>query len=179
MIRAVLAATLSSIYGIYSGFELCENAAIPNKEEYLDSEKYQWKERDWNAPGNIKDYITRLNRIRHENRALQQYANLQFFHSDNEHVLFYGKMTEARDNILLVVVNLDPYQAHSAFLDVPVDLFGWLENDTYQVHDLLSDERYLWNGRRNFVQLDPHHKPAHVFRIRRWISREQDFDYYL
>jgi starch synthase (maltosyl-transferring) len=179
MIRAVLAATLSSIYGIYSGFELCENAAIPNKEEYLDSEKYQWKERDWNAPGNIKDFITRLNRIRHENRALQQYANLQFFHSDNEHVLFYGKMTEARDNILLVVVNLDPYQAHSAFLDVPVDLFGWLENDSYQVHDLLSDERYLWNGRRNFVQLDPHHKPAHVFRIRRWISREQDFDYYL
>src|SRR5208282_4389399 len=87
MIRAVLAATLSSVYGIYSGFELCENAALPNKEEYLDSEKYQYKQRDWNAPGNIKDIITRLNRIRRENRALQQYENLRFYESENDNIL--------------------------------------------------------------------------------------------
>src|SRR5450631_3355845 len=99
MIRAVLAATLSSVYGIYSGFELCENAALPGREEYLDSEKYQFKGRDWNAPGNIKDYITRLNRIRKENRALHEYRNLRFFEAENDAVLFYGKMTEARDNI--------------------------------------------------------------------------------
>ncbi len=176
MIRAVLAATLSSIYGIYSGFELCENAALPNKEEYLDSEKYQWKERDWNAPGNIKALITQLNRIRHENRALQEYSNLRFFNSDNDQVLFYGKMTAARDCIILVVVNLDPYNSHGSHIDVPIDLFGWMEGDTYQVDDLLWDQRYLWTGRRNFVQLDPHTKPAHVFRLRRWVSREQDFD---
>jgi starch synthase (maltosyl-transferring) len=179
MIRAVLAATLSSVYGIYSGFELCENAALPNREEYLDSEKYQFKGRDWNAPGNIKDTITRINRIRSENRALHEYANLRFYNADNDNVLFYGKMTESRDNIILVVVNVDPYQAHDSFIDVPVEEFGWLEGETYQVHDLLTDERFLWRGTRNYVKLDPHTRPAHIFRIRRWMSREQDFDYFL
>ncbi|MES2569369.1 MAG: alpha-amylase family glycosyl hydrolase, partial [Verrucomicrobiota bacterium] len=179
VIRAVLAATLSSIYGIYSGFELCENAALPNKEEYYDSEKYQWKERDWNAPGNIKQLITVLNQIRHENRALQEYSNLRFYHSDNDQVLFFGKMTEARDNIILVVVNLDPYHSHGSFIDVPIAEFGWMEGESYQVHDLLYDERYLWSGPRNFIQLDPHTKPAHIFRVRRWVNREEDFDYFM
>jgi len=179
LIRAVLAATLSSVYGIYSGFELCENAALPNKEEYLDSEKYQYKQRDWNAPGNIKDTITRLNRIRRENRALHQYDNLRFYRSENESVLFYGKATQSRDNIVLVAVNLDPYQSHDAYIHVPVEEFGWMDSDTYQVHDLLTDERYLWRGSRNYVLLNPQTKPAHVFRVRRWLSREQDFDYYL
>ena len=179
MIRQVLAATLSSVYGIYSGFELCENAALPNREEYLDSEKYQYKQRDWNAPGNIKDLVTRLNRIRRENRALQQYDNLRFYLSENDNVLFYGKATESRDNIVLVAVNLDPYQSHDAFIHVPVEEFGWMDSDTYQVHDLLTDERYLWKGSRNYVLLNPQTKPAHVFRVRRWVSKEQDFDYYL
>jgi starch synthase (maltosyl-transferring) len=88
-------------------------------------------------------------------------------------------MTESRDNIILVVVNLDPYQRHDSYIHVPVEQFGWMESGTYQVHDLLWDERYLWRGSRNFVMLDPHTKPAHVFRIRRWISREQNFDYYM
>jgi len=179
IIRAVLAATLSSVYGIYSGFELCENAALPNKEEYLDSEKYQYKQRDWNAPGNIKDIVTRLNRMRRENRALQQYDNLRFYQSENDNILFYGKATESRDNIVLVAINLDPYQSHDAFIHVPVEEFGWMDSDTYQVHDLLTDERYLWRGSRNYVLLNPQTKPAHVFRVRRWLSREQDFDYYL
>jgi starch synthase (maltosyl-transferring) len=179
MIRAVLAATLSSVYGIYSGFELCENAALPNREEYLDSEKYQFKQRDWNAPGNIKDLVTRLNRIRRENRALQQYGNLRFYEAGNDNILFYGKATESRDNIILVAVNLDPYQSHDAYIHVPVEEFGWMDGDTYQVHDLLTGERYLWRGSRNYVLLNPQTKPAHVFRVRRWLSREQDFDYYL
>ncbi len=177
LIRAVLAATLSPSYGIYSGFELCENAALPNREEYLDSEKYQWKERDWNAPGNIKDYITRLNRVRRENRALHQYRNLRFHEADNDQILFYSKVTTARDNILLIVVSLDPWNARETFLTVPVNEFGWLEGDSYQVHDLLSDTRYLWTGSRNFVRLEPS-RPAHIFRVRRWMSREQDFDYF-
>ncbi|HEY2344167.1 MAG TPA: alpha-1,4-glucan--maltose-1-phosphate maltosyltransferase [Chthoniobacteraceae bacterium] len=178
LIRAVLATTLSPIYGIYSGFELCENAALPNREEYLDSEKYQWKERDWNAPGNIKDYITRLNRIRRENRALQQYRNLRFHGADNDQVLFYSRATAARDNIILVAVSLDPWNARETYLNIPVEEFGWLERDTYQVHDLLDGARYLWTGSRNYVKLDPG-RPAHVFRVRRWTSREQDFDYFL
>jgi len=179
MIRAVLAATLSTVYGIYSGFELCENAALPNREEYADSEKYQFKGRDWNAPGNIKELVTKLNKIRNENRALHEYTNLKFYAAESDNVLFYGKMTPARDNIILAVVNLDPYRAHSAYLHVPVEEFGFLEGDTYQVHDLLSGERYLWRGSRNYIELDPFIRPAHIFRVRRWVSREQDFDYYL
>jgi len=167
MIRVLLAATLASSYGIYSGFELCENAALPGREEYLDSEKYQWKERDWNAPGNIKDWIARLNMIRKQNRALQFYDNLRFYHADNDAILCYGKITEARDNIIVVVANLDPFHKQNSFVDLPLEQFGIGDGDTYQVHDLLSDARYLWHGRRNYVELDPELQPAHVFRIRR------------
>src|SRR5579864_385945 len=173
MIREVLAATLSPVYGIYSGYELCENAALPGREEYLDSEKYQIKERDWNAPGNIKEWITRLNQIRHENRALHFYDNLRFYRADNDAILFYGKMTAARDNIILVVVNLDPHRKQHSYVYVPVDEFGSMEGDVFQVHDLLSDSRYIWHGRRNYVELDPEVQPAHVFRVRRWIEHDR------
>ena len=171
--RVVLAATLSSLFGIYSGYELCENDALPGREEYLDSEKYQLKERDWDAPGNIKSWIGRLNQIRRENRALHFYDNLQFHHADNDAILFYAKMTPARDNIILVVVNLDPHHKQHSFVDVPVDQFGAMEGDSYQVHDLLSDARYTWHGRRNYVELDPEIQPAHIFRVRRWIEGER------
>ena len=167
LIRAALAATLSSVYGIYSGFELCENAALPGREEYLDSEKYQLKARDWDAPGNIKDWITRLNRIRSENRALHLYDNLRFYRAENEHILFYGKMTPAGDNVIFVVVNLDASQRHASFIDVPLETFGWAEGDEYEMHDLLSDARFRWRGRRNYVELDPAIQPAHIFRVRR------------
>ena len=167
MIRAVLAATLSSVYGIYSGFELCENAALPGREEYLDSEKYQWKERDWNAPGSIKHWITRLNRIRRENRALHRYDNLRFYEADNGAVLFYGKFTEAKDNIVLVAVNLDSSQTQNSYIHVPLPEFGISDSEPYQVHDLLTDARYTWKGSRNYVKLDPETQPAHIFRLRR------------
>lgn len=172
LIRAVLAATLSTVYGIYSGFELCENVGISGKEEYLNSEKYQFKERDWNAPGNIKDYITKLNRIRQTNRALHDYENLRFHTAENEQVLFYSKATEALDNIILILVNLDPFNTQSAFVYVPIEDFGISESDPYQLHDLLTDEKFLWKGRRNFVMLDPHNRPAHIFRVRRLLKRE-------
>jgi starch synthase (maltosyl-transferring) len=167
MIRVLLAATLSTLYGIYSGYELCENEALPGREEYLDSEKYQFKERDWNAPGNIKDWITRLNKIRLENRALHLYDNLRFYPAENDAILFYGKMTAARDNIILVVVNLDPYRKQHSFVDVPIDQFGQMESDVYQVQDLLSDASYTWHGRRNYIELDPAIQPAHIFRVQR------------
>ncbi len=173
MIRVLLAATLSTLYGIYSGYELCENEALPGREEYLDSEKYQWKERDWDRPGNIKDWITRLNKIRKENRALHFYDNLRFYHADNDAILFYGKMTPARDNIILVVVNLDPHRKQNSYIDVPIDQFGQMASDVYQVHDLLSDARYTWRGRQNYVELDPEIQPAHIFHVRRWAGGDQ------
>ena len=167
MIRVALAATLSPLYGIYSGYELCENEPLPGREEYLDSEKYQFKERDWNAPGNIKDWIARLNKIRKENRALQFYTNLRFHDADNDAILFYSKMTAARDNIILVVVNLDPHRKQNSFVYVPIESFGQMESDVYQVQDLLSGATYTWRGSRNYVELDPDIQPAHVFLVRR------------
>jgi starch synthase (maltosyl-transferring) len=167
MIRVALAATLSPLYGIYSGYELCENEALPGREEYLDSEKYQYKERDWSAPGNIKDWIARLNKIRKENRALQLYTNLRFHDADNDAILFYSKMTAARDNVILVVVNLDPHRKQNSFVYVPVESFGQMESDVYQVQDLLSGANYTWRGGRNYVELDPNIQPAHIFLVRR------------
>ncbi len=173
MVRAVLAATLSSVYGIYSGFELCENAPLPGREEYFDSEKYQWKERDWDAPGNIKAWIARINRIRRENRALHFYQNLRFYRADNDQILFYGKVTVAKDNIILVVVNLDAHHSQNCYIYVPLDEFGFVEDERYQVHDLLTDARYTWNGTRNYVELDPLTQPAHIFRLRRQIAEDR------
>ena len=167
MSRVLMAATLSPLYGIYSGYELCENEALPGREEYLDSEKYQFKERDWNAPGNIKDWIARINQIRKQNRALQMYTNLRFYPADNDAILFYGKMTPARDNIILVVVNLDPFRKQNSFVHVPIEEFGQMATDEYQVHDLLNDARYTWRGRRNYVELDPEIQPAHIFLVHR------------
>ena len=167
MTRVLMAATLSPLYGIYSGYELCENKALPGREEYLDSEKYQFKERDWNAPGNIKDWIARLNKIRKENRALQLYMNLRFYPAENDAILFYGKMTPARDNIILIAVNLDPFRKQHSFVDVPIEEFGQMETDTYQVHDLLNGARYTWRGRQNYVELNPEIQPAHIFLVRR------------
>lgn len=178
LIRALLAGTLSPVYGIYSGFELCENAPVPGKEEYLDSEKYHFKGRDWNAPGNIKDWITRINHARAGNRALQSLTNLRFHPVDNDQILFYSKTTPALDNILLVVVSLDPWNPQSGFVEVPVEEFGFLDQDSYQVEDLLSGQRFLWSGKKNYVALNPHERPGHILRIRRWTGREQDFDYF-
>ena len=171
MIRAVLAATLSSVYGIYSGFELCENAAIPGKQEYLNSEKYQFKKRDWNAPGNIKDYITKLNKIRHQNRALREHENLRFHIVENEQILFYSKATEDLDSVILVLVTLDPYNSQSGYANVPIENFGIDASDPYQVEDLMTGEKFTWHGRRNFVILDPNTRPAHVFRVPRRMGR--------
>lgn len=174
--RAVLACTLSPLYGIYSGFELCENEAIPGREEYLHSEKYQFKVRDWNAPGNIKDYIRRLNRIRRENPALHEYDNLRFHESENENILFYGKVTRNPDNIILVAVNLDPFQMHHSYIYVPLEDLGMGEEESYEVVDLITDQTYLWKGAKNYIELDPHREGAHIFRIQRWARTERDYD---
>lgn len=171
LIRAALAALTMPVYGIYSGFELCENAPVPGKEEYIDSEKYQFKGRDWNAPGNIKDYVTKLNKIRRENRALREYANLQTHTAENDQILCFSKTTTSLDEALLVAVTVDPRNTQTAFVHVPLAEFGLTAGEVYQVEDLITGERYAWQGSRNFISLDPHSRPAHVFRIRRSVAR--------
>ncbi|HKW93381.1 MAG TPA: alpha-amylase family glycosyl hydrolase, partial [Methylomirabilota bacterium] len=176
--RAALAATLSSVWGVYSGFELCEAAALPGTEEYRASEKYEVRVRDWDAPGNIKAYIARLNAIRRENPALQGMRGLRFHPADSPHVLFYSKMTEAGDNVILVAVNLDPFATHDATLTIPLGEIGIGPDETYELHELLADERRLVRGAAHTVSLDPRVAPAHVYRVGRWRRRERDFDYF-
>jgi starch synthase (maltosyl-transferring) len=178
MMRATLASTLSSTWGIYNGFELCEGTPRPGTEEYLNSEKYQYKVWDWERPGNIKDYIEALNRIRMKQPALQTYKNLEFFKADNDNILFYGKATKDKNNIILVIVNLDPYKKQESFVHVPIEKLGIAPDETYQVYDLLEDERFYWKGERNFISLDPADKVAHIFLVYKWSHKEQNFDYF-
>ena len=181
VIRLILAATLGASYGIYGpAFELCENRPKePGSEEYLDSEKYQLQQWDIHSPDSLRDVIARVNRIRRENPALQHDWRLHFHAIDNEQLICYSKHTQDGSNIVLTVVNLDPHHTHSGWLDLSLEKMGLDPGQPFQVHDLLSDARYLWQGSRNFVELDPQAVPAHIFRIRRRIRTERDFDYFL
>ena len=166
--RLVLASTLSSVYGIYSGFELAENTprgAPGTTEYYLDSEMYQHKVWDWDRPGNIIDDVTRINRIRRENPALHLYDNLRFHFADNDQLLVYSKATPDRSNIIVCVVNLDTYWPQAGWLEVPAHEWGIPADQPYVVHDLFNEQRYTWRGDWNWVRLDPHQSPAHVLRV--------------
>jgi starch synthase (maltosyl-transferring) len=165
-VRLLLAATLSPVYGIYSGFELCENVPVrPGSEEYLDSEKYELKVRNWNAPGNLNDEIALVNRIRRENPALQRFSNLAFLHSDSDAVLAYLKRAPGND--LIAVVNLDPHHAVETMVDVPLHELGIADGEPFLVEDLLTGQRYGWRGARNYVRLDPSERPGHLLRVLR------------
>jgi starch synthase (maltosyl-transferring) len=178
MIRAVLAATLSSVYGVYSGFELCEATPIPGKEEYLNSEKYEIRAWDWDRPGNIRDLITRLNRIRRENPALHEYDNLRFHLCDSDEVLFYEKSTADGRNALFFAVNLDPFEAHDVTLMFPMDVIGVGEHEAWEAEDLLEGGVHLWHGSHQRVRLEPG-SPARIWRVLRWERSEHDFDYFM
>lgn len=162
--RAILAATLSSNYGVYSGYELCENDAVPGTEEYLNSEKYEIKVRDWNKPGNIREFIARLNGIRRNNPALQEFLNLRFLGTDNDQILLYAKATRDKDNVILVAVNLDPFHPHYCTAFVPPDAVGVAPGQQYRVTDLITGASYTWSD-RNYVRLDPAVEPAHILRV--------------
>ncbi|KPJ96533.1 MAG: alpha-1,4-glucan--maltose-1-phosphate maltosyltransferase [Gemmatimonas sp. SG8_17] len=163
-VRLLLAATLSPLYGIYSGFELCENVPRePGSEEYLNSEKYEIKVRDWEASGNINDDIRILNRIRRNNPALQTQGNLAFHPTDNEQLLFYSRNMWRDD--LLILVNLDPHNRQAGMADVPVETLGLVRDSTYEVEDLLTGQRYTWRGVHNYVDLDPAARVGHVLRV--------------
>jgi len=179
-IRLVLAATLGANYGIYGPpFEYCVGEAIPGTEEYRDSEKYQVRAWERDPAGHLREFITRVNAIRRDNPALQSDWGLRFHPADSDHVLFFEKSTPDGANTVLVAVNLDPHHAQETWVHLPLEELGLPEDRPYQVHDLLSEARYLWQGPTNFIRLDPASCPAHVFRLRRRVHTEQDFDYYL
>lgn len=163
-LRLLLAATLSPTYGIYSGYELCENVPVrPGSEEYLDSEKYQLRQRDFSAPGNIRPDIAKINRLRRQHPALQQLRNLRFLPSDYDGILAYWKSAPGDD--LIIAVNLDPHEAHETMIDLPLAELGIAPSQSFVVEDLLTGERYTWQGPRAYVRLDPKEKVGHVLRI--------------
>ena len=192
--RLVLAATLGASYGIYGpAFELCESTPRePGSEEYLHSEKYQLRHWDLERPDSLRELIARVNRIRHRSPALQQNDTLRFHGVDNDQLLCYSKSTPdwmegttargGEDDVILTVVNLDPHHTQSGWTDLDLGALGLVEDRDpdapFQVHDLITDARYLWQGRRNYVELDPHVIPAHIFRVRRDVHREHEFDYF-
>lgn len=176
--RFILAATLSANYGIYGpAYERhVHEAREHGSEEYLDSEKYEvrhWPQTD----DDMTELIAVVNRIRRENPALQQNATLRFHETDNENLLCYSK--SAGDNVIVVVVNLDSRNAHAGWIDLDLAPLQLDPERTYQVHDLLSNARHSWHGGRNYVQLNPHVIPAHIFKIRRRVRTERDFEYFL
>ncbi len=181
IIRAVLAATLSSSYGIYGpAYELMDS--IPRDEggeEYLNSEKYEIK--DWNIGDkkSLKPILKMLNKIRHGNEALHNNHSLQFHETNNDNLIAYSKHSDDYSNIILTVVNLDPYHTHSGVIHFPLATKDNKENESYQVQDLYSGAYYLWHGDNNYTELNPEVTPAHIFKVRRKVRTEQDFDYFM
>jgi len=179
--RLILAATLGANYGIYGpAFELCDNQPREfGSEDYLNSEKYEIRTWEINSSESLKDIIARVNRIRLNNPALHGDRSLRFHTVDNEQLICYSKNAADFSNIILTVVNLDPHHSHSGWVELPLAELGLDTDKPFQVHDLLSDARYLWHSRRNFIELNPQVMPAHIFSVRKKIRTENDFDYFL
>jgi starch synthase (maltosyl-transferring) len=174
--RYVLAATLSSNCGIYGpAFELMADQPLsPGSEEYRDSEKYQVREWDLDDPASLAPLITRVNQARQQHRSLQRTDNITFHPTDNDKLFCYSKRVIG--DVVLVVVNLDPDHEQAGFIDLDIDALGVDPDHQYQLHDLLGEHSYIWEGSRNFVQLDPAGIPAHLFSVRRRVRSEQSFD---
>jgi starch synthase (maltosyl-transferring) len=181
MVRLVLAATLGASYGIYGpAFELMEDRPRESgSEEYLNSEKYQLRSWDRNRSSSLKEFIARVNRIRRENTPLQSDHNVSFHTVDNDTIIAYSKTNDSGTESVLVVANVDPHYTQSGWITIDLRSLGLPAETAFQMDDLLSGARYLWRGARNFVSLDPQHAPAHIFRVRRRVRTERDFDYFL
>ncbi len=165
LVRATLAATLSSNWGVYSGFEICEARALPGKEEYLDSEKYEIKVWDLDRPGNIKDYIRQLNHIRRDNPALHDFRNYLPLATSNPQVIGYAKLTPAKDNCILTLVNLDPHNRQDCSYEIPLWQWGLPDTGSIEVEDLLGGYRFTLYGKLHQIALDPYERSAVVWRL--------------
>jgi len=178
-VRLVLAATLSSSYGIYGpSFELAVNEAPAGREEFLNSEKYEIKHWDWTKGEKLRKMITVLNSIRQNNPALQDFRNVKFYQVENDYLLFYIKTTDDLTNVVAVIVNLDPFTPQTGKVHFPVQALGINSEEPYLLQDLLGEERFLWSGAQNFITVDPSRTPAFVFRLHKQFNRENSFDYY-
>ena len=177
--RLILAATLGASYGIYGPpFLALEGRALkPGSEEYLDSEKYQ--AREWPRDDGMRELVTIINRIRRENPALQSDRGLRFHLTENEQLLAYSKATPDNENVVLTVVNVDPHHVQRGMVSLPLDELGIDSDRPYQAHELITGARYLWSGPRNYVELNPFSMPGQVFRFRRRVRTEHDFEYFL
>jgi starch synthase (maltosyl-transferring) len=165
LIRAALAATLSGLWGLYSGFEVCEAAALPGREEYLDAEKYEIRVRDWGAPGNIRAEITQLNALRRANPALQTHLGVHFLNAFNDRIICYEKATPARDNVVLVAISLDPHNAQEADFECPLWEWGISDHGSVLAEDLLRGGEQVWTGKIQHIRLEPS-LPYAIWRLR-------------
>lgn len=164
-IRLALASTLSPCYGIYNGFELCENTPIPGREEYLHSEKYEYKVWDWNRPGNIKRDIAVLNRFRRDNPALHELTNLRFLDFPDPNILAYAKVSADRSNIVIAVVNLDPHGVHGGHVTLPLHEWGIDPGQEFWLEEAFTGHVLSWRGERQHLVLDPQINPALLYRV--------------
>jgi starch synthase (maltosyl-transferring) len=164
-IRLVLAATLSPVYGIYNGFELCENTPIPGREEYLHSEKYEYKVWDWDRPGNIKDEIATINRFRRNNPAMQDFLNPRFLNCGDPNILAYAKISVDRANVVIIIVNLDPNSAHEDTVELPLAELGLPGDAEFSLEEAFTRQAVTCRGAYQRFHLDPETNPALVFRL--------------
>ncbi|WP_243389845.1 alpha-1,4-glucan--maltose-1-phosphate maltosyltransferase [Arboricoccus pini] len=164
-IRALMASTLSPVWGLYCGFELCEATPIPGREEYLDSEKYEIRAWDWDRPGNIREDIAFFNRLRRENQALWGFRNLEFLPSSNDQVLVYVKSTATLDNIIVIAANLDTYNPQQTYFELPLWRYGLADDAAVIVEDLVSGQRFDWHGKNQHVWLDHNNNPYAIWRV--------------
>ena len=165
LIRSALATTLSGLWGMYSGFELCEGRPDAKKKEYADSEKYEIRAWDWNRPGNIVREITILNRIRHNNPALHSHLGISLLNAWNDNILFFEKATPGRENVLLVAVSLDPHHVQEADIELPLWKFGLSDHDSLAVEDLVRGHRFTWTGKYQRIRCDPGEIPFSIWQI--------------
>jgi starch synthase (maltosyl-transferring) len=165
LIRAVLAATLSGLWGIYSGFEICEAAPLPGREEYMDSEKYEIRQRDYATPGNIVAEIAHLNHLRKTHPALQSHLGVSFYNAFNDQILLYGKTSPYERGMILIAVNLDPHRIQEATFELPLWTFGLSDDASAAVMDLVADRSAIWTGKLQTIRLDPDYLPYAIWRI--------------
>jgi starch synthase (maltosyl-transferring) len=179
--RLLLVATLGANYGIYGpAFELLEHRAVRHgSEEYLDSEKYEIRRWDLDSPDSLRSVIARVNSIRAGNEALQNDWSLLFHSTDNEQIIAYTKESDDRSNLILTVVNLDPHHTQAGFVNLPLEQLQIPQDRAYEAEDLLTGERYMWNGSRNYVELNPQARAGHILKLHRRLKLETDFEYFL
>ncbi len=165
LIRAALATMGSGLWGMYSGFELCESAPVPGREEYLDSEKYQIRPRDFTAPGNIIAEIAQLNRIRRQNPALHSHLGLKVYNAWNDNILYFGKRSTDGSNFILVAVSLDPFNVQEANFELPLWEMDLPDDAITQGEDLMNGHRWTWYGKNQWMRIEPWHQPFGIWRI--------------